>query len=103
MTHVSIKVLHAVINLNHYCFLNRHFSSCDETGLKRSASYPLIHSEAFQLATTEGKHTNQGDRNNLLLVCCLDCKNESCSLPCRPRNAACRGHAESLSSQQEGV
>lgn len=65
MTHVLIKVLHAVINLNHYCFLNRQFSSCDETGLKRSASYPLIHSESFQLATTEGKHTNQGDNNNL--------------------------------------
>ncbi|XP_032386475.1 SUN domain-containing ossification factor isoform X1 [Etheostoma spectabile] len=37
-----------------YCcpesYFNRQFSSCDETGLKRSASYPLIHS----LATTEG-------------------------------------------------
>ncbi|KAA8587401.1 hypothetical protein FQN60_016263 [Etheostoma spectabile] len=30
--------------------LVKRFSSCDETGLKRSASYPLIHS----LATTEG-------------------------------------------------
>ncbi|KAM8850937.1 SUN domain-containing ossification factor-like isoform 2-T2 [Spinachia spinachia] len=33
-----------------YCCPERHFTSCDETGLKRSASYPLIHS----LATTEG-------------------------------------------------
>lgn len=40
--------------LNHYCLLNRQFSFCDETGLKRSASYPLIHSESLQLATTEG-------------------------------------------------
>ncbi|XP_056277079.1 SUN domain-containing ossification factor-like isoform X2 [Pseudoliparis swirei] len=32
-----------------YCCPERQFSSCDETGLKRSASYPLIHS----LATTE--------------------------------------------------
>ncbi|XP_040000081.1 SUN domain-containing ossification factor-like isoform X2 [Xiphias gladius] len=37
-----------------YCCPERQFSSCDETGLKRSASYPLIHSEAFQSATTEG-------------------------------------------------
>uniref|UniRef100_A0A1A8H8U1 SUN domain-containing ossification factor n=1 Tax=Nothobranchius korthausae TaxID=1143690 RepID=A0A1A8H8U1_9TELE len=32
---------------------SRQSSFCDETGLKRSASYPLIHSEAFQ-ASTEG-------------------------------------------------
>ncbi|XP_030608044.1 SUN domain-containing ossification factor isoform X3 [Archocentrus centrarchus] len=32
----------------------RQLSCCDELGLKRSASYPLIHSESFQLATTEG-------------------------------------------------
>ncbi|XP_056912842.1 SUN domain-containing ossification factor-like isoform X2 [Takifugu flavidus] len=37
-----------------YCCPERQFSSCDEPGLKRSASYPLIHSESFQLATTEG-------------------------------------------------
>ncbi|XP_071347815.1 SUN domain-containing ossification factor-like isoform X2 [Trachinotus anak] len=37
-----------------YCCPERQFSSCDETGLKRSASYPLIRSESFQLATTEG-------------------------------------------------
>ncbi|XP_061588905.1 SUN domain-containing ossification factor-like isoform X2 [Cololabis saira] len=36
-----------------YCCPERQFTSCDETGLKRSASYPLIHSESFQLATTE--------------------------------------------------
>ncbi|KAM6918340.1 SUN domain-containing ossification factor [Xenentodon cancila] len=36
-----------------YCCPERQFLSCDETGLKRSASYPLIHSESFQLATTE--------------------------------------------------
>ncbi|XP_074506657.1 SUN domain-containing ossification factor isoform X1 [Sebastes fasciatus] len=33
-----------------YCCPERQFSSCDETGLKRSASYPLIHS----LANTDG-------------------------------------------------
>ncbi|XP_031710976.1 SUN domain-containing ossification factor isoform X1 [Anarrhichthys ocellatus] len=33
-----------------YCCPERQFSSCEETGLKRSASYPLIHS----LAATEG-------------------------------------------------
>nr|XP_019967038.1 PREDICTED: SUN domain-containing ossification factor-like isoform X2 [Paralichthys olivaceus] len=37
-----------------YCCPERQFSPCDETGLKRSASYPLIHSESFQLATNEG-------------------------------------------------
>uniref|UniRef100_A0A1A7XLT5 SUN domain-containing ossification factor n=5 Tax=Iconisemion striatum TaxID=60296 RepID=A0A1A7XLT5_9TELE len=36
------------------CRPERQPSSCDEAGLKRSASYPLIHSEAFQLASTEG-------------------------------------------------
>ncbi|XP_018532874.1 SUN domain-containing ossification factor isoform X2 [Lates calcarifer] len=36
-----------------YCCPERQFSSCDDMGLKRSASYPLIHSESFQLATTE--------------------------------------------------
>uniref|UniRef100_UPI0037E70BF1 SUN domain-containing ossification factor-like isoform X2 n=1 Tax=Semicossyphus pulcher TaxID=241346 RepID=UPI0037E70BF1 len=36
-----------------YCCPERQFSSCDETGLKRSASYPLIHSESFQLETAE--------------------------------------------------
>lgn len=52
------KVLHAIINLHYYSFLNRQFLSCDEQGLKRSASYPLIHSEALQLATTEGMPIN---------------------------------------------
>ncbi|XP_008292104.1 SUN domain-containing ossification factor isoform X2 [Stegastes partitus] len=37
-----------------YCCPERQLSSGEETGLKRSASYPLIHSESFQLATTEG-------------------------------------------------
>ncbi|KAM9349618.1 SUN domain-containing ossification factor [Symphorus nematophorus] len=37
-----------------FCCPERQLSSCDETGLKRSASYPLINSESFQLATTEG-------------------------------------------------
>nr|XP_020506741.1 SUN domain-containing ossification factor-like isoform X1 [Labrus bergylta] len=35
-----------------HCSSERQFS-CDETGLKRSASYPLIHSESFHLANTE--------------------------------------------------
>ncbi|KAM3866053.1 SUN domain-containing ossification factor [Diretmus argenteus] len=38
-----------------YCCPERQFSSCDDMGLKRTASYPLLHSESFQLATTEGK------------------------------------------------
>ncbi|KAM3603738.1 uncharacterized protein V6R79_001374 [Siganus canaliculatus] len=37
-----------------YCCPERQFTSGDEAGLKRSASYPLICSESFQLATTEG-------------------------------------------------
>nr|XP_012779005.2 SUN domain-containing ossification factor isoform X2 [Maylandia zebra] len=37
-----------------YCCPERQFSCCDELGLKRSASYPLINSDSFQLATTEG-------------------------------------------------
>eukprot|EP00064_Thunnus_orientalis_P013008 superscaffoldBa00002063_g13045 len=37
-----------------YCCPERQLSSCDDTGLKRSASYPLIHTESFQLVTTEG-------------------------------------------------
>lgn len=37
-----------------YCSPERLFFSCDETGLKRSASYPLIHSEALQLTATDG-------------------------------------------------
>ncbi|XP_031588761.1 SUN domain-containing ossification factor-like isoform X1 [Oreochromis aureus] len=36
------------------CPESRQFSCCDELGLKRSASYPLINSYSFQLATTEG-------------------------------------------------
>lgn len=37
---------------------DRQFSSCDETGLKRSASYPLINSETFQLVNNEGEFNN---------------------------------------------
>ncbi|XP_036939910.1 SUN domain-containing ossification factor-like isoform X1 [Acanthopagrus latus] len=44
-----------------FCSPERQFSSCDETGLKRSASYPLIHSESFQLATTEGPEMLHAD------------------------------------------
>lgn len=66
MTHFLITVLHTVVNLSHYCFLNRQFSSCDEPGLKRSASYPLIHSDSFQLATTEGEHATQRNNNHVL-------------------------------------
>ncbi|XP_071372475.1 SUN domain-containing ossification factor-like isoform X2 [Centroberyx affinis] len=40
-----------------YCCPERQFSSCDDSGLKRRASYPLLHSESFQLATTEGPET----------------------------------------------
>lgn len=66
MSHFLITVLHAIVNLSHYCFLNSQFSSCEELGLKRSASYPLIHSESFQLATTEGEHANQRNSNHVL-------------------------------------
>ncbi|XP_076018321.1 SUN domain-containing ossification factor isoform X2 [Genypterus blacodes] len=37
-----------------FCCPERQFSCCDETSLKRSASYPLINSESFQLDTSEG-------------------------------------------------
>ncbi|XP_015228505.1 PREDICTED: SUN domain-containing ossification factor-like [Cyprinodon variegatus] len=36
-----------------YCLPERQFSSCNVTGLKKSASYPIINPEAFQLPTTE--------------------------------------------------
>ncbi|XP_070701935.1 SUN domain-containing ossification factor-like [Pempheris klunzingeri] len=49
-----------------YCCPERQFSSCDETGLKRSASYPLIHSESFQLATTEGPDMLYADETQSL-------------------------------------
>ncbi|XP_034411108.1 SUN domain-containing ossification factor-like isoform X2 [Cyclopterus lumpus] len=44
-----------------YCCPERQFSSCDETGLKRSASYPLIHS----LATTEGPEMHAEETQSL--------------------------------------
>lgn len=103
MTHFLITVLHAVVNLGHYCFLNRQFSSCEEPGLKRSASYPLIHSESFQLATTEGEHANQCNNDLLLWAESLYAKLIIVFLPHRPRNAAHRGHAESVSNQQKGA
>ncbi|XP_073347557.1 SUN domain-containing ossification factor-like isoform X2 [Pagrus major] len=49
-----------------FCSPERQFSSCDETGLKRSASYPLIHSESFQLATTEGPEMLHADDTHSL-------------------------------------
>lgn len=65
MTHFLITAPRAVVNLSPDCFPRREFS-CDEPGLKRSASYPLIHSESFQLATTEGEHANQHNNNHVL-------------------------------------
>lgn len=50
--------------------LSRQFSCCDELGLKRSASYPLINSDSFQLATTEGKvapHHTESFKNLLFI------------------------------------
>lgn len=41
-------------------------SSCDEAGLKRSASYPLIHSDSFQFATTMGPEMQQNDETQSL-------------------------------------
>ncbi|XP_028283686.1 SUN domain-containing ossification factor isoform X2 [Parambassis ranga] len=37
-----------------YCCPERQFTCCDESSMKRSASYPLIHSESFQLAISKG-------------------------------------------------
>lgn len=45
-----------------YCCPERHFTSCDETGLKRSASYPLIHS----LGTSEGPEMLQAEETQSL-------------------------------------
>lgn len=88
--------------------LSRQFSCCDELGLKRSASYPLINSESFQLATTEGKvapHNIESFKNLLFIL--LKIANQFVEINLffcnRPRNAACRGNRESLSSKQKGV
>lgn len=99
MSHFLITALRAVVNLGHYCFLNRQFSSCDEPGLKRSASYPLIHSESFQLATTEGEHAND---NQALQADSSDAELIMVFSPHRPRNAAHGGHAEPVHGQQKG-
>ncbi|XP_054889103.1 SUN domain-containing ossification factor-like isoform X2 [Poeciliopsis prolifica] len=37
-----------------YCSPERQYPPCDESGLKRRATYPLINSEAFQSADAEG-------------------------------------------------
>lgn len=103
MSHFLITALHAVVNLGHYCFLNRQFSSCDEPGLKRSASYPLIHSESFQLATTEGEHANRRNANQALEAESWDAVLIMVFSPHRPRNAAHGGHAESVHGQQKGA
>lgn len=44
----------------------RQFSSCDETGLKRSASYPLINSDTCQLVNNEGPEMLHAEENNSL-------------------------------------
>lgn len=87
--------------------LSRQFC-CDELGLKRSASYPLINSDSFQLATTEGKvapHNIESFKNLLFIL--LKIANQFVEINLffcnRPRNAACRGNRESLSSKQKGV
>ncbi|KAM4605479.1 SUN domain-containing ossification factor [Polymixia lowei] len=43
-----------------YCCPERHFLSCEDTGLNRSASYPLLRSESFQLPTIQGNEETQG-------------------------------------------
>lgn len=48
-----------------YCCPERQFSH-DETALKRSASYPLIHSESFQLASTMGPEILQHEETQSL-------------------------------------
>ncbi|XP_037314957.2 SUN domain-containing ossification factor-like isoform X2 [Pungitius pungitius] len=45
-----------------YCCPERHFTSCDETGLKRRASYPLVQS----LAATEGPEMLQAEETQSL-------------------------------------
>lgn len=102
MTHFLITALRAVVNLGHYCFLNRQFSSCDEPSLKRSASYPLIPSESFQLATTEGEHANRRNDNQALEAESSDAVLIMVFSPHRPRTAAHGGHAESVHGQQKG-
>ncbi|XP_033838174.1 SUN domain-containing ossification factor-like isoform X2 [Periophthalmus magnuspinnatus] len=48
-----------------YCCPERQFSS-DEAALKRSASYPLIHSDSFQLASTMGPEILQHEETQSL-------------------------------------
>ncbi|XP_055722292.1 SUN domain-containing ossification factor-like isoform X1 [Salvelinus fontinalis] len=42
-----------------YCSPERRFSEYEDMSLKRRASYPLLHSDSFQLPTTEGAETLQ--------------------------------------------
>lgn len=70
--------------------------------MKRSASYPLIHSESFQLATTEGEHANRRKANQALEAESSDAVLIMVFSPHRPRNAAHGGHAESVHGQQKG-
>ncbi|XP_026230345.1 SUN domain-containing ossification factor-like isoform X2 [Anabas testudineus] len=48
-----------------YGCTEKQFSSCDETGLKRRASYPLIHSESLQLTTTEGSEVLHAEETQI--------------------------------------
>ncbi|MEQ2162284.1 hypothetical protein GOODEAATRI_018163, partial [Goodea atripinnis] len=54
------------------CFLLNHdrpFTSCDEMGLKRRASYPLLNAEAFQLANIkETRHQREALKDPLILM-----------------------------------
>ncbi|KAG7525497.1 hypothetical protein JOB18_027570 [Solea senegalensis] len=51
-----------------YCCPERQLSSCKETGLKKSASYPLINSESFQLTTAEGSEMLLADDTQSLCL-----------------------------------
>ncbi|XP_024129009.1 SUN domain-containing ossification factor isoform X2 [Oryzias melastigma] len=49
-----------------HCCPERSLSSCEEAGLKRSASYPLIHSDSLQLATSADPEVLHADETQSL-------------------------------------
>ncbi|MED6277176.1 hypothetical protein CHARACLAT_010688 [Characodon lateralis] len=47
-----------------FCSPGRSFTSCDEMGLKRRASYPLLNSDAFQLANIKDPEILHAEENH---------------------------------------
>ncbi|MEQ2290617.1 hypothetical protein AMECASPLE_005014 [Ameca splendens] len=47
-----------------FCSPGRQFTSCDEMGLKRRASYPLLNAEAFQLANIKDPEILHAEENH---------------------------------------